>query len=118
MKQGAVPEPRSTICLPLFVNQERKRDASLLTKYLGVVCVAQTDSSQTSAFIAECLFVVAQLRDVLAAKDSAVVAKERDHCRPVGPKRAESNGSPFRVRQDYSRKLFTERLRHHRVILK
>jgi hypothetical protein len=118
LKQGATSQPRSTICLPLVVNQQRERDASFLAKYSGVVCVAQTDSSQTSAFIAERLFVVAQLRNVLAAKDSAVVTEECDHCRPVGPKRAESDGSAFRVRQDDSCELFTERLRHYGVILR
>jgi len=118
MKQGAAPESRSTICLPLVVNQERERDARILAKYSGVVCVAQTDSSQTSAFVAECLLVVAQLRNVLAAEDSAVVTEECDYCRPVGPKRAESDGSAFRVRQDYSCELFAERLWHDGTILK
>ena len=80
MKERAVQETRSTICLPLGINQKWEHDSSLLAKDLGVVCVAQADGGQPSAFIAECLFVVAQLRDVLAAEDSSVVAKEGDHC--------------------------------------
>jgi hypothetical protein len=110
MKQGAAPESRSTICLPLVVNQERERDARILAKYSGVSVWATHTSSQSGTFIAECLFVVAQLRDVLAAEDSAVVTEECDYCRPVGPKRAESDGSPFRVRQDDSRELFAARI--------
>ena len=107
MKERAVQEAHSTICLPLGVNQKGKRDSSLLAKDLGVVCVAQADGGQPSAFIAECRFVVAQLRDVLAAEDSSVVAKEGDHCGLVGPERAESNRLSFSVGQDYSRKILT-----------
>ncbi len=107
MKERAVPETRSTICLPLGINQKWECDSSLLAKGLRVAYVAQTDGSQPSAFIAECLFVVAQLRDVLAAKDSSVMAKEGDHCGLVGPERAESDQLSLRVREDYSRKLLT-----------
>jgi hypothetical protein len=105
MKERAVRETHSTICLPLGINQKWERDSSLLAKDLGVVCVAQADGGQPSAFIVECLFVVVQLRDVLAAKDSSVVAKEGDHCGVVGPERAESDRMSSRVGQDYSREL-------------
>ena len=107
MKERAVPETSSTICLPLGINQKWECDSSLLTKGLGVVCVAQADGGQPSAFIAECLFLVAQLRDVLAAEDSSVVAKEGDHGRGVGPERAQSDRLSFRVAQDYSREFPT-----------
>ena len=80
MKERAVQQANSAICTPLGIDQKGKRDSGLLAKDLGVVCVAQADGGQPSAFIAECLFVVAQLRDVLAAEDSSVVAKEGDHC--------------------------------------
>jgi len=100
-----VQQTCSTICLPLGINQKWEHDSSLLAKDLGVVCVAQADGGQPSAFIAECLFVVAQLRDVLAAEDSSVVAKEDDHCGLVGPERAESDSMSSRVGQDYSREL-------------
>ena|SRR5208282_1911438 len=107
MKERAVQQTHSTIGLPLGVNQKWERDSSLLAKDLGVVCVAQADGGQPSAFIAECLFLVAQLRDVLAAEDSSVVAKEGDHCGLVGPERAEFDRPSFRVGQDYSSELLT-----------
>jgi len=107
MKERAVPETRSTICLPLGINQKWECDSSLLAKYLGVLCVTQTDGGQPSAFIAECLFVVAQLRDVLAAEDSSIVAKEGDHCGVIRPERAESDRPSFRVGQDNSREIVT-----------
>ena len=107
MKERAVQETRSPIGLPLGINQKWKRDSSLLAKDLGVVCVAQADGGQPGAFIAECRFVVAQLRDVLAAENSSVVAKEGDHCGVVGPERAESDRLSSRVGQDYFRELRT-----------
>ena len=107
MQERAVQQTHRTICLPLGINQKWERDSSLLAKDLGIVCVTQADGDQPSAFIAECLFVVAQLRDVLAAEDSSVVAKEDDHCGVVGPERAESDRLSFRVRQDYSREIRT-----------
>jgi hypothetical protein len=107
MKERAVQETHSTICLPLGINQKWERDSSLLAKDLRVLCVAQADGGQPSAFIAECLFVVAQLRDVLAAEDSSVVAKEGDHCGVVGPERGDSDRPSFRIGQDYSRELLT-----------
>ena len=107
MKERAAQEAHRTIRLPLAVNQKGECDSSLFTKDLGVVCVAQANGGQPSPSIAECWFVVAQLRDVLAAEDSSVVPKEGDHCGVVDPKRAESDRPSFRVRQDYSREFLT-----------
>jgi len=39
----------------------------------------------------ECRLMFAQLRDVLAAKDSTVMTQEDQHHRMVRPKRAEAN---------------------------
>jgi hypothetical protein len=60
--------------------------------------------------------VVAQLRDVLAAEDSSVVAKEGAYCRFGGPERAESDRPSFRVRQHYSRELLTHLPRHNLIL--
>jgi hypothetical protein len=112
MKERGVQETHSTIRLPLGINQKGEGDSSLMAKDLGVVCVAQADGGQPSAFIAKCRFVIAQLRDVLTAEDSPVVAKEGDHCGVGGPQRTESDRPSFRVGQDNSRELLTYRLRH------
>ena len=42
----------------------------------------------------------AQLRDVLAAKDSAVMTKKDDNRRPVRPEEVELNRTFVRVRQN------------------
>ena len=112
MKQRAVQQPHSAVCAPLGIDQKWEDDSSVLAKDLGIVCVAQTDGRQPSALSAERLFVAAQLRDVLAAEDSSVVAKEDDHRRLVVPERAEPDGLSGRVRQDDSRELLTHGLRH------
>ena len=108
MKERAVQQPNRAICAPLGIDQKWERDSSLLAKDLGVVGIAQADGGQPGVFCAESLFVVAQLRDVLAAEDSSVVAKEGDHRRLVGPERAEGDGLSVRVRQDDSRELLAD----------
>jgi hypothetical protein len=85
MKQRAVSQTCRAVSLPPLVDQKWKTDAALLAKYLGIAHIAEANGGQGSPFVAECGFVVAQLRDVLAAEDSAVVAKEHDNRRPVGP---------------------------------
>jgi hypothetical protein len=116
MKEGPVPKAHGTICLPFSIDQKWKCDSSLLAKEFGISCVAQTDGGQPNALVLECRFVVAQLRNMLAAEDSSVVAKEGDHRRLAGPKRAESDRSPFRVGQDYSRELLTHGVRHDFIL--
>ena len=76
------------ISLALFINQERELDARLLAKLACVGGIAHADNCQPRSFRPEFLFVLAQLRDMLAAEDSTVVAQE-DHDRgPVRPQRA------------------------------
>jgi hypothetical protein len=66
------------ICLTLFIHEQRKSDVGFFSEKAGVVAVAQADGGKGSAFVQEGLLVFAQLRDVLAAKDSTVVAKKND----------------------------------------
>jgi hypothetical protein len=85
VQEGAAQQTRRSICLPLAVNQKRERDSAFLAKHLGIVRITQADGRQPGSFLAECSFMVAQLRDVLAAEDSSVVAKKGDHRGVVGP---------------------------------
>jgi hypothetical protein len=45
----------------------------------------QSDGGKRSAFLAEGLLAFAQLRDVLAAKDSSIMPKEDDYGGTAGP---------------------------------
>ena len=67
-------ETRHSIRLPLFVDEQRKSDAGLFAEELCVGSIAQSHSRQIYSSFAEGLFVFAQLRHVLTAENSAVVA--------------------------------------------
>ena len=74
-------QARGTISQPFFVDQQWKVDARLFAEQRSVMRVSQADCSQSGAFALEFGFVLAQLRDVLAAEDSPIVAKENNHGR-------------------------------------
>lgn len=73
----------------LFINQQRKPDARLFPENLRVVSVAKPDGGERSSLVQESLFVFAQLRDVLAAKNSPVVPEKNEDGRPVLPQRTQ-----------------------------
>jgi hypothetical protein len=52
---------------------------------LRIAQIAQPDGRQRSSLIPKCLLMITQLRDVLAAENSAIVAKKRNYRRPVLP---------------------------------
>jgi hypothetical protein len=76
---------RSAIGLPGFINQQREGDARFFTEQPSVIAVAQSHSDKRRTLVPERLLVFAQLRDVLAAKDSSVVAEKNQHGRSPIP---------------------------------
>jgi len=62
----------------MLVDQEGEVDAGFLLVVAGEVGATETDGGEGCALFTKGLLVFAQLRDVLAAEDSAVVAKEDD----------------------------------------
>jgi hypothetical protein len=108
MQQRSRSKACCAIRLPLLVDEERERDASLLAEQAGVAPVAEPDRGEARAPVTKRVFVLAQLRDMLAAKHSAVVAEENDDCRAAGPERAELNRVAVTVGQDDSRELLAE----------
>jgi len=83
----------------LFVHQQRKRNACLLTKSFSVGEVAKADGCKCRAALSKCFFACAQLRDMLAAEDSTVMAQENDDRRLPQPKRTEPNCTPVAIGQ-------------------
>jgi hypothetical protein len=75
--------------LAMLVDEQGEVNAGFLLEDAGVVGVAETDGGEGGALFTEGLLVLAQLRDVLAAKDSAVVAKEDEDGGIVLPEGAE-----------------------------
>jgi hypothetical protein len=80
-----------------FVDQKRKVDARFFAKYSRIIAVAQSDRSKGGSFVAEGSLVFAQLRDVLAAKNSAIVAEKNQHGSLPGPQRAKSDFPPIAI---------------------
>jgi len=79
MKQVCALEFQGGISLALFVNEQRKGNSGFLSKSASIDAISQAYGCQVSPAIPEGLFVGAQLRDVLAAKDSTVMAQENNH---------------------------------------
>ncbi len=100
----------------LLVHQQRKRDPSLLAKEAGIAHVAKADSREIGAPGSELLHMVAQLRNMLAAEDSSVVAQEDDHGRAAFPQRAKPNFAPVGIRKRNIGKRSAERLGHRRTL--
>lgn len=82
-----------------FVHQQRKRDASLLTKSFGVSEVAKADRCNRRAVPSKCFLVCAQLRDMFATKNSTVVTQKYDNRGLPQPKRTETYWTPVAVGQ-------------------
>jgi hypothetical protein len=64
-----------------FIDEQGKVDSRFFAENTGIVAVSKTDGCEGSAFVEEGLLVFAQLRDVLAAKNSPVVTKKNDNGR-------------------------------------
>lgn len=81
----------------MLVDQQGKSDAGFLAEKACIIAVAQTDGGERGAFVEEGLLVFAQLRDVLVAEDSAVVAKKNDDGGVAFPERAETDFLAVRI---------------------
>ena len=92
MEKVGFAEVGEFVGLAVLVDEEGEVDAGFLLEEAGVVLIAQADGGEGGAFFAEGLLVFAQLRDVLAAEDSAVVAEEDEDDGVVFPERAEADG--------------------------
>ncbi len=79
MEQGRVAQADSFIGQALVIDQKGKLDAGFFPKEPGITHITQPNHGQASAFRLELFFEFAQLRDVLAAEDSTVVAQEDQH---------------------------------------
>jgi hypothetical protein len=83
------PEADRPVRGPPLVDEERKRDAGLLAERARVAVVAEPDHGEAHIGRLEGRLVRAQLRDVLAAEDSAEVAEEHEDGGSRRPQRAE-----------------------------
>ncbi len=85
MEQGSPLQAGRAVCLAVLVDQKRERDAGLFAEEARIVPVAQPDGGETGPSFAEFPFVLAQLRSMLAAEDSTIVAEKDDNRGTTGP---------------------------------
>ena len=84
MKQVPRFQFRSLVGGPLGIDQQGERDTAFLAKQAGIIQVAQSNRRQPGSGLLKLRFVLAQLRDMLAAEDSAVVPQEDNYgCIPL-----------------------------------
>ena len=79
------------VSLALFVNEQGEVDSRLFLENTRIVAIAEANCCEGSAFVEKSLLVLAQLRDMLAAKNSSIVAKKNDDCWLAFPQRSEAN---------------------------
>jgi hypothetical protein len=103
-----------SICKALRIHQQRKCDPGLLAKERGVAHIAKTDRSEIGALGPELLLMVAQLRNMLAAEDSTVMAEEDDNGGAAFPQRAEPDFALIRVRKRDIGERAAKRFSHRR----
>lgn len=73
------PQAGGPVCQPVLVNEQWKCDTGLLLKKPRIIPIAQPHHRQVCTLLLERSLVFAQLRDVLTAEDSSVVAEKNDH---------------------------------------
>lgn len=98
--------------LAIFVDQQGEVDSRFFLENAGIVAVAKADGRQGSTFVEEDLFVFAQLRDVLTAKNSSIVTKKNDDSRLALPQRTQTNFFPKGVRENDVCELLAQSFHH------
>jgi hypothetical protein len=98
MQRAANLKLRRSISDSLLIHQQGEGDASLFPEETGVRKIAQAYGGKLSPRISEIAFMLAQLRDVLPAENSAVMTKKNKDSRTPLPKRAELYLESARVR--------------------
>ena len=92
---ATAPQPGRAIGAQLGIHEQRAVELEVLAKGCGKVRRPVSDDDQLGSASANLVDPVAQLRDLLAAEQSAEVADEDEHDRSLPPERAEPLGSPF-----------------------
>jgi hypothetical protein len=112
MKEGSVAKLDGPVGLAALVHQKGKGDPGVLAKMFGMGEISQANSGEAGSSLPEGSFLLAQLRDVFPAENSAVVAKEDDHGRSLRPQRPQAYGAAIRVKQGDFRQLAAEGIGH------
>ena len=97
-REPAERDDGSGVCsVGVVVDEDQERRVGLTYERGGVADVAGSDGNDLCAGRGDLVVVVAQLRDMLAAVESAEVAQEHEHCRRLVPDIAEPVRRTVRV---------------------
>lgn len=108
VKEGSLAQPNSFVGFAFVVDEKRELDAGFLAEKPGIAGIAQANRGKTGAFFLELGFKFAQLRDVLSAEDSTVMAQKDQYGRPRLPKRSKARRLAVGVRECESGQLAAE----------
>lgn len=117
MKEVSGLQLRSAIGLPEFINQKRKRNACLITKLAGIDAVSQANCGNSCTLVANRFLVLAQLRGMLAAENSSIVAQENDDCCLFVPQSSKADFPSIAIRECDEGQLTAERTKHGALIM-
>jgi hypothetical protein len=112
MQQGSVAQANCFVGLALVVDEKRELDAGFIAEEPGIADVTQPDGRNVCAFLFEFFFKCAQLRDMLAAKNSTVVAQENQYGWSALPQRAQARCLAFGIWQRNSSEFAAVGLSH------
>ena len=99
VEEVTLPEARGFVGVALFIDEQGEGDPRLLAEEASVVGVTQTDSGEGGAGFLDLLLVIAQLRNMVAAEDSPVVAQEDQHCGSVFPQGTQADCLAVGIRE-------------------
>jgi len=112
--------PRFQFCrlvrFPIGVDQQWESDSGFLAEQLGIAPVAESDRGQCGSDLPKRVLVLAQLRDVLATEDSAIVPQEDNHGGTALPNRTQPNFTASSFGQHDIREPRTDRPCHPMII--
>ena len=117
MQKRPAPHAGHAIRLPVLVDQQRKRNASLFAEDAGVAHVAQANGGDARSLFLELILMFAQLRDMLAAKHSAIMAQKGNDRGSLVPERAKANPVTRRIGQQNRRQTSTYGITHNSFIV-
>ena len=100
VKQVGARKARRAVSLALLIHQQREGNAGLFAEESRITPVSKADGRQCRPFLVEGLLAFAQLRNVLAAEDSAVMAEEDENRGPLRPQGPQAEFAPVGIGQN------------------
>jgi len=97
VQQGSVTQADSFVGLAFVVDEKRELDAGFIAEELGIADVPEPDGRNVCAFLFEFFFECAQLRDMLATKNSTVVAQKDQDGWSTLPQRTQAGCLAFGI---------------------